>query len=145
MTFYTSYFGNIKRIREQHPDYILVSISLSEKLSKDTTFSEKRFSPELSVLQEYKRTNNAKKCVEDFNLKLQNLNIDNIIKEIAKKYGANKNYVLLCYEKPTEFCHRHIIANLLEKKYNIEVNELNIDLNNYKRENFKYTNSTMDW
>jgi uncharacterized protein (DUF488 family) len=32
--------------------------------------------------------------------------------------------VLLCYEKPTDFCHRHVAARWLMEGTNVEVTEL---------------------
>lgn len=31
--------------------------------------------------------------------------------------------VLLCYEKPTDFCHRHIVASLIEERTGVKVPE----------------------
>jgi uncharacterized protein YeaO (DUF488 family) len=38
-----------------------------------------------------------------------------------QKFG--KNVILLCYETPEKFCHRHIAAQWLNNKLNLEVNE----------------------
>ena len=37
---------------------------------------------------------------------------------------CRKDVVLLCYEKPPQFCHRHLVAKWLEKELNIKVEEL---------------------
>ena len=34
-----------------------------------------------------------------------------------------KNVVLLCFETPEKFCHRHIVAQWLKEKANIDVQE----------------------
>ena len=43
---------------------------------------------------------------------------------LEKLYGLlkDKNVVLLCYERPTDFCHRHILASWLSPE--LEVKEL---------------------
>lgn len=38
-----------------------------------------------------------------------------------------ENAVLLCYEKPGQFCHRHIVAEWFHEKIGIEVREIKID------------------
>ena len=37
--------------------------------------------------------------------------------------NENFHIALICYEKPSEFCHRHLVADWL-KEYGIEVEEL---------------------
>ena len=41
-------------------------------------------------------------------------------KKVVREFG--KNPVLLCYEKPDEFCHRHLIAKWLQQN-NFQVKE----------------------
>lgn len=33
------------------------------------------------------------------------------VKEILETIGGNRDIILCCYEKPGDFCHRHIFAN----------------------------------
>jgi len=39
-------------------------------------------------------------------------------------YNELKGYVLLCYEKPGDFCHRRLVADWIEKSIGIEVPEI---------------------
>lgn len=41
-------------------------------------------------------------------------------------YELGENAILLCYELPDEFCHRHLVANWLNINLNINITELNI-------------------
>lgn len=43
---------------------------------------------------------------------LDTLNVDNIVNRLYE-LSEGKDVVLLCYEKPNEFCHRHIVAQWL--------------------------------
>jgi hypothetical protein len=43
-------------------------------------------------------------------------------KEVLRDLGEDA--ILLCYEKPGEFCHRHLVAKWLEDELGIEVKEL---------------------
>ena len=35
--------------------------------------------------------------------------------------------ILLCFEKGQQFCHRHILAEYIELKYNVKVRDIKID------------------
>jgi len=43
-------------------------------------------------------------------------------KEVFKELGEDA--VLLCWEKPKWFCHRHIVARWLEESLGIEIGEI---------------------
>jgi uncharacterized protein (DUF488 family) len=43
-------------------------------------------------------------------------------KEVLRDLGEDA--VLLCWEKPGEFCHRHLVAQWLKEKLGIEIKEL---------------------
>ena len=55
---------------------------------------------------------------------LENIDINEIFKSWSFKYGPLKKFVLLCYEEPNEFCHRHIVAEAIENKYSIKILEI---------------------
>ncbi len=38
-----------------------------------------------------------------------------------------KDPILLCYEKGQDFCHRHVLAEYIELKYNVKVRDIKID------------------
>ena len=39
-------------------------------------------------------------------------------------HNGYKGIVLMCYEKPDDFCHRHIFADYVNEKFGIKVEEL---------------------
>lgn len=43
-------------------------------------------------------------------------------REVYEELGENA--VLLCYEKPGKFCHRHLVSEWLSKSLGIEITEL---------------------
>ena len=59
---------------------------------------------------------------------LDTLDPKQIVSEIYM-YGQNINVVLLCYEKPGDFCHRHLIAEWLSP-YDGEVKEYEKETDN---------------
>ena len=42
--------------------------------------------------------------------------------EVYKELGENA--ILLCYEKPGSFCHRHLVSKWLEKHLGIQITEI---------------------
>ncbi|MBD5319373.1 MAG: DUF488 domain-containing protein [Bacteroides sp.] len=44
-----------------------------------------------------------------------------------EKLSGGKDVALLCYEKPTDFCHRHLLAEWLENETGIEVKEFGVE------------------
>ncbi len=48
-------------------------------------------------------------------------------KEIYNQLGENA--VLLCFEKPTEFCHRFLVAGWLELNLDLQIDELGFENN----------------
>lgn len=53
---------------------------------------------------------------------LSKVDIEDLLKD-------EKDPILLCYEKGQDFCHRHVLAEYIEMKYNIKVRDIKIDEN----------------
>ena len=60
--------------------------------------------------------------------------------DIEKLLEDEKEPILLCYEKGQDFCHRHVLAEYIELKYGVEVQDITIDehLNVTENERPKY-------
>lgn len=52
---------------------------------------------------------------------IQWLNGKELLDELIQNFG--NRMTLLCWEKPSDFCHRHLVAKFLEKGTNIKVVE----------------------
>ena len=142
MTFATSYYANMKNIPK---DSIKVSISgdIPDYLKETVDEWDRRFAPNWSLFKEYKDSpeglTRELQYIKRFKTEVLIENdITEIIKDWGDKHGLNQKYVLLCYETPEDFCHRHIVAEALESKYGIEVPELDVDYKNYERKNYKF-------
>ena len=53
------------------------------------------------------------------------LKVDKVVYDleemVRKQYGKNKYIALVCYEKSSDFCHRHLVSKWLkENGYNVE-------------------------
>lgn len=69
---------------------------------------------------EWKKNHDNEYYIEHFNKEvLKPLNPSDIIKELMlmahnyKNLNCAPHIILLCYEKPTDFCHRHLVAQWL--------------------------------
>lgn len=76
--------------------------------------------PTKEILLKYKQDGNEEAYIEAYHRDvLSKLSPA----KIAIKY---RNKVLLCYERPEDFCHRHLIAEWL-KKYGFKCEELYVN------------------
>ena len=141
MTFYTSYYANLKNIPKE---YITVSISgdIPDYIKEEVQVWDRRLAPTLDLFNEYKNSPEGPtrelQYVKRFKKEvLNNRDLNEIIKSWNNELKDNKTYVIMCYETPDEFCHRQIIAEAIEEKYNIVVPELSLD-ENYERKKYKF-------
>ena len=113
---YTSYYG----MRRYFPDKSkLVSISTDggrAKRFKGRTFPA--LAPPSNLLSFYHKHKNQEFYAKTFQEKI----LDKMCAyDIAQELGDGT--ILLCYEKPNEFCHRHIVADWLRQHGRIEIEE----------------------
>ena len=129
---YTSYFSNkvFKGLNEQENVY---RIPVCAILYGNYTFTRwyKELAPDKELLRQYNqigyKTNAIKYWFSEKYLeKLEKLKKDNVldtyIKELLELVKYNDVF-LLCYEKPKEFCHRHILASYLNEHYDLDISE----------------------
>lgn len=124
MNLYTSYYA----ISNNFPsEYKLVSVSGDGgKMANFDGVVYRKLAPKFDFWKKW-HDNIGKVNVEE-NTKFYISNYYNKVlsalnpHEIAEELG--ENVVLLCYEKSSDFCHRHIIAEWF-KLYGIETKELN--------------------
>ena len=119
MKIYTSYFANLKNLEKEDifpigiccypPKWfngpnlgaIAPTPDILEKCKSSHAEYEKRYRAEvLSIFKD----------------------ISTLINKISYISGG-KDVALCCYEKPSDFCHRHIVAKWLEEQAGIEVKE----------------------
>jgi len=114
---YTSYFAKIKIIANP--------ISICGKAPDwYTGFQYKKLAPKYDFFMEYKegiknsKSDHDRKLCEDiytenfYSQVLSHLDASSVVMELIDFYNSD-NVTLLCYEKPTDFCHRHIVASWL--------------------------------
>lgn len=114
---YTSYYGNA-----YIPTNMLrVGISTGMPYKLDNI---RELNPGWELINYYKSTGDKVGYVRIYKEqvlgKLKPIDIINKIRKLSVENGF-KEVVLLCYERPNDFCHRHLVAEWLrEAGYNIE-------------------------
>lgn len=122
MKIYTSYFWNIKNISNP------VSIALSSpKWYNGPRYM--KLAPTWEILNEFKTKEKidlvSAISVYEYtysNTILKNLTQKNVLNELQQIYKG-EDVVLLCYEAPEKFCHRHLVAKWFYEA-GIEVKEV---------------------
>ena len=122
---YTSYFSKLNKLPID-----IIPIAICGK-SPDwyNGLQYKKFAPTYNIFREYKDNGDKELYTKRFNQEvLDKLNVEEVIKDLLTLVGNFKglNYlpqiILICYEKPTDFCHRHLVADWLNN-FGYEVKE----------------------
>lgn len=111
---YTSYFAKLNKLPR---DIIPISICGKAPTWYDG-LQYKKLAPKYDFFMKWKETHDNDYYIEHFQTEvLDELNIDKVIDELGylMSYDQSKDICLLCYEKPTDFCHRHLVADWLNK------------------------------
>lgn len=123
----TSYYANINKILDSsNKRCVLLAVSQSRP-NIANLIHIKGAAPHWSLVDSYKRGDTSKELyTEMYKNFLNNLDISKPeFFESLKRDETNENYdvILLCYEKPKEFCHRHILAEWLNEQYHMNIKE----------------------
>lgn len=108
---YTSYFGRIKKIPQD-----IIPIAICGKVPEwYKGIQYKKLAPKYGFFIEWKRNKDNDFYIEHFREEVLNqLSITEVIEDL-EKLSQGKTIVLLCYEKPEDFCHRHLVADWFTK------------------------------
>lgn len=116
MKIYTSYFGNIKRLNASGITPICVA-RWKPKFFNGSCLSN--VAPTKYMLSDNCSHEEYLRLYDDI---LRKLDISVVIAQI-RQFSAGHDVALCCYEKPGDFCHRHILAKWITEKTGIEVKE----------------------
>ena len=125
---YTTYFAQLRKLPES-----MIPISICIKCPDwFKGIQYKKLAPKYDFFQEWRQDRDNEKYILNFDEKvLKNLNPDDVVSELYKLADIQEEWknkydiVLVCYEKPEEFCHRHLVADWLNE-HGYKVEELNI-------------------
>lgn len=103
---YTSYFAKIKDLPE---NIVPIAICLwPPKWYNGITY--KKLAPNYDLLTDYKNNKDVRNYEKRFyEQTLNRLNAADAVFELMELSGG-KDFCLICFEKPTEFCHRHLVG-----------------------------------
>ena len=114
---YTGYFAKLKKYQEAG----LVPVSIALK-SPDwyNGLEYKQLAPNWDILSAWKsgeHQGDVDYYTQEFNNKiLKNRSITTVIHDLMELTNTEpNNIILLCYEKPEDFCHRHLVADWITK------------------------------
>ena len=111
MKIYTSYFAKLRSLPEN-----IVPISICGKAPDwYTGLQYKKLAPKYGFFMEWKKTHDNDYYIEHFDSEVLNLLDAKTIYEELSKMSGGKDVVLICYEKPSDFCHRHLVAKWFTK------------------------------
>ena len=123
---YTSYFAKLRSLPKD-----IIPISICAKApSWYNGLQYKQLAPSYDILMKYKQDGD----VEDYTINfykniLGRLNPAETVFNLCKLASGgedldyyHKDICIICYEKPLDFCHRHLVAEWL-RKYGYECNE----------------------
>lgn len=116
---YTSYFAKLKSLPEN-----IIPISICGKAPDwYKGLQYKKLAPKYDFFMEWKKNHDNDYYIKCFNEQvLDKLNVSQVIGDLIhltfeRSHGSShdKNIALICYEKPSDFCHRHLVADWFNK------------------------------
>ena len=123
---YTSYFAKLKSLPKN-----IIPISICAKAPDwYKGLQYKTLAPKYDFFMRWKETKDNDYYIDCFNeLVLDPLDARSVIRNLEGMvpYGTT-DIALICYEKPSDFCHRHLVADWLTKN-GIPCEEWNNNMN----------------
>jgi len=109
---YTSYFAKVNEITD--PNTVCVSIARNyPPYFKGICY--KKVSPTQQILNDWHMYADEERYVKDYTEQvLSRLNAKEVVLDLIRlTRNQYDNIVLVCYETPDKFCHRHLLAKWL--------------------------------
>lgn len=111
---YTSYFAQLRNLPEN-----IIPIAICGK-SPDwyKGLEYKKLAPKWSFFSEWKKNHDNDYYIKCFDEQvLGKLDVVGVVLDLFNLLNENedKDIALVCYEKPSDFCHRHLVADWLNK------------------------------
>ena len=113
---YTSYFAKLRSL----PDNI-IPISICGKAPEwYKGLQYKKVAPKYEFFMKWKQNHDNDYYIKCFNEQvLSTLNVTSVVEDLKRLANVtdleNNDIALICYEKPTDFCHRHLVAEWLKE------------------------------
>ena len=117
MKIYTSYYGRTKKLIKNNILPISISLFKPKYLKDDIKNELKYLAPRYNILKM-----EVPEYVPNYTNILKRFSAKKVIEEI-KQITKGKDCALMCYERPEDFCHRHMVSEWLSKNTEFEVIE----------------------
>lgn len=126
---YTSYFAKLKSL----PNNVLPIAICGKVPNWYKGLEYKKLAPKYKFFMQWKETHDNRYYIEHFQSEvLDNLNAHEVVLDLFNKLDDKSkniifstkipldlnpkiNIALICYEKPLDFCHRHLVSEWLNK------------------------------
>lgn len=119
---YTSFYSNTEIRR--HPDmYCKIKISIWAPTDALVDAEIPELAPTRELLFGYKHNSDEQTYILNYNKNVLAHLEPNEVAELIHLLAGDRIPVLMCYERPSAFCHRHLVADWLNY-HNIECREL---------------------
>jgi uncharacterized protein YeaO (DUF488 family) len=112
---YTSYWGNLKKLRKDN--IMPIGISRFPPRHVKDVISDKRLAPKANMLKMPKE-----KFDPLYDEILSELNPCQFVENLEKISGG-RDVALLCFEKPGDYCHRTAVADWISENTGLKVYE----------------------
>ena len=118
---YTGYYAKLKKYKEDGLYPVAISLTTPVFFNGDLW---EDVAPKPSTLWKYKKGEiDEFQFTEDYKEWLNELDKEQIRKDLQEALREHSDIVLLCYEKTGGFCHRHILADWIEEHLGYVVKE----------------------
>jgi uncharacterized protein YeaO (DUF488 family) len=127
---YTSYFSRFDKLVKRGEDNISAhqGISIARSKPHDTECAKyyQPLAPFSSLLKKWKHNELSwGQYTEEYNAQLEELDAHDVLEDLLALMRDNKSIpILLCWENSDGLCHRHLVANWMERELGIKVDEL---------------------
>jgi len=121
MNLYTSYFAKVKQLKEMGLKLVCVA-GYAPKFFYDV--QNVHFYPDLAPRKDWFWEWKNKHLSNDWYIGKYNETVLSKLNPEKVVADMGNNAVMLCYEKPDDFCHRHLIADWISKNTGITVEEV---------------------
>ena len=112
---YTSYFAKLKSLPEN-----IIPISICGKAPDwYKGLQYKKLAPKYGFFMEWKKNHDNDYYIKCFSEQvLDKLNVLTVMRDLIDLVNSTEDHigkeiVLICYEKPSDFCHRHLVSKWL--------------------------------
>lgn len=116
----TSYFANAKELRAS--GYTIVSISRYNPRFLTGVISYKQVAPSAYLLGHYRKYKDINHYLSIYKHMLLNMDEKQVAEDLWNLTNG-RPIALCCYERPDDFCHRHLVAAWLNTKLGLNIKE----------------------